>query len=154
MTDLENIDLQIARLKAARDALVAEGVENPHASALDPVTAAFVSAMIGMQHMPDNEATKLRLENLARNEREYMERYWNGNVPLAGLGEADAAYLAHMAGPFKLKTGNDIRFAGVIGGFTPQINEFRAWGEAWVNNHDHAAYNGPLKAVIAAMMGE
>jgi len=114
---------------------------------------AVIDRMVGMHNMPDNEATQLREKNLTEGDAAYQSQNHNGNVSLAGLEEADAAYFANMMGPYKDKTGQDLRWAGAIGGTTAEINAFRSWGEAWRNKHDPAAYTGPL-TIIKAMMGE
>jgi osmotically-inducible protein OsmY len=114
---------------------------------------AFIDKMIGMHHMPDNEATQLREKNLTEGDAAYQSQNHNGNVSLVDLEEVDAAYFANMMGPYKDKTGQDLRWAGAVGGTTAAINAFRSWGEAWRNKHDPAAYTGPL-TIIKAMMGE
>lgn len=130
-------------------------VAAPAQGAMPPEQLAFINAIIGMHRMPDNEATRQRDENLRRHDEEYQRKYWPGNVALDdNLGVRDAAYFAHMSGPYFAKTGQDIRWAGVVGGTTPQINAFIGMGDAWRNNYPVAEYSGPLKVVIAAMMGE
>jgi len=154
MNELDKINEQIAQLTAARDALVAQQVANPNASALDPVTQRMIDAMLGMHHMLDNEATRQRDRNI----NDYMaslDQYHNGNVSLGDLkDDADFAYLANMAGPYFEKTRQDLRWAGLVGGRTGEINAAFSRGEAWRNNYPAADYGGKLKPILAAMMGE
>jgi len=155
MNELDKINAQIAQLTAARDALVAEQVANPNASALDPVTQKMIDAMLGMHHMLDNEATRQRDANLRAADAEYQAQYHNGNVAVGDLkDDADFAYLANMAGPYHDKTGTDLRWAGLVGGTTPQINAAFSRGEAWRNNYPASEYTGKLKPILQAMMGE
>ena len=156
MNELDKINEQIAQLTAARDALVAQQVANPNASALDPVTQRMIDAILGMHHMLDNEATRQRDKNI-NDYMESLDKYHDGNVPLAVVeqeGDPAYAYLANMAGPYHDKTGQDLRFAGLVGGRTGEINAAFSRGEAWRNNYPAAEYTGKLKPILAAMMGE
>lgn len=111
----------------------------------------FVSLMIGAHRM---EPTPTRDDNIAAGDAAYQSEYHAGNVSLADLDVVDLAYLANMKVAYFAKTGADLRWSGVVGGTTAQINAAFSVGEAWRNNYPAADYTGPLKAIISAMMGE
>jgi len=112
---------------------------------------AFIDAIMGVHRAPD---TTERDAGMRERDAAEAAKFHRGNVAVGTLDVQDAAYFANMAGPYHTKTGADIRWAGVVGGTTAEINAFRSLGEAWRNNYPAADYDGPLKAIIAAMMGE
>jgi hypothetical protein len=107
------------------------------------------AAQIGMHRAPE---TPERDAAIAREMEAYENRYWPGNIELGGLTEVDAAYFANMAEPYYRKTGQDIRWAGVVGGWTGEINAFRSLGEAWRNNYPADQYVGKLRAIVEGML--
>lgn len=105
---------------------------------------------IGGHRAPDTSERDAGMD--ARDKAEQAQ-YHAGNVAVGTLDVKDAAYFAHMAGPYKDKTGTDIRWAGVVGGSAAEINAFRSLGDNWRNNYPADQYDGKLKAIIKAMMG-
>lgn len=150
---LAALEATVATL-AARASVTAEDV----AAAVSPQGAPpaevidYVSKMMGMHRMPDDERTRLREANLAAYNAS-LNKFWPGNVAVGELTVEDKAYLAAMAGPYQDRTGQDLRFAGAIGGWFGEINSAFRDGTAWRNNYPADKYTGKMKAIVEAMMG-
>lgn len=133
---------------------IAKAAANPAQGAMPPEQRAFIDAIMGMHRMPDDERTRARDENLRRYDEDYQNTYHPGNVPVGDLDVYDKAYLANMAGPYFDRTRSDLRWSGLVGGFTQQINSAFRDGEAWRNNYPASGYTGKLRPILAAMMGD
>lgn len=145
-----NIPEMIGELRALADKLEA-GVARvqPSDRPSDP-SMAFVYDMLGMGNV---QPTPQRDANLAAADAAYGNAYWGGLFPVAGLTQADKAYLARVADRYHQRTGKDIMRDGIVSGGHHELNAARRDGEAWRNNHSDQEANVGLRAAVESRLG-
>jgi hypothetical protein len=116
------------------------------------VTVAFA----GGHRSPDTPARDAALA--AWDQRE-QTAYHTGNYALDDAvvnDEAAKAYIGAMMVPYFAATGHDLRFDGLIGGQKYKLDAYFAEARQLSYDKPHlvAAYDGPVKAMLAQMMGD
>jgi hypothetical protein len=124
--------------------------ENPDAARLYALKVTH--AMIGGHRAQRDPAREQRLAD--RDEAE-ANRWVFGNRLLSEVGIPDVVYWRSMADAYWKATGRDIRLDGVLAGAKKDLDAAYLLGasEQLVRQYPPAAYAGPLRAEIAAMLG-